>query len=120
MGMDTELFDKIPRWLASEEDDKHRFEQIRVVKKAFPAYPHDSSTCGHRVDPRIAPYLGHLGVMSMRDFTSILSDAGMTTDEANTLIEEAVEELRRPGSCSVMKIHCVYAVKKGVAGKMGI
>ncbi|KAG8718088.1 hypothetical protein FRC08_005975 [Ceratobasidium sp. 394] len=112
MGVDTQTFKRLPQWLASEPNGEAGFENIQVRTKVFPAYPHQNPVCGHKVDLRIAPYLEHLVVMSFRDFTSILCDAGMQVDEANALIEEAIGEFRRPGNCVLIKLPCMYAVKK--------
>jgi hypothetical protein len=54
--------------------------------------------------------------MSLRDLPSILCDVGMEAQEANRLVEEAVVEMRRPDNCAVMKLYCMYAVKKRVSG----
>ncbi|KAG8742999.1 hypothetical protein FRC12_015188 [Ceratobasidium sp. 428] len=112
MGADPQTFERLPSWLASEPNGEAGFENIKTMTKMFPAYPHHSTICGHKVDTRIAPYLEHLVVMSFRDFTSILCDAGMKTDEANALIEDAVREFRRPDNCAMMKLICMYAVKR--------
>ncbi|KAG9093496.1 hypothetical protein FRC06_011500 [Ceratobasidium sp. 370] len=113
MGADTQTFKRLPQWLSSEPNGEAGFENVRLMTKVFPAYPHQSAICGHKVDSRIAPYLEHLVVMSFRDFTSILCDAGMEVEETNALIEETIGEFRRPGNCALMKLPCMYAVKKG-------
>ncbi|KAG9125714.1 hypothetical protein FRC07_006481 [Ceratobasidium sp. 392] len=112
MGVDPRTFERLPGWLASEPNGEPGFENVQSVAKMFPVYPHESAICSHKVDPRIAPYLEHFTVMSFRDFTSILCDATMEDHEAETLIEGAIEEVRRPGNCGLMKLICMYAVKK--------
>ncbi|KAG8730356.1 hypothetical protein FRC12_020313, partial [Ceratobasidium sp. 428] len=113
MGADPQTFEHLPSWLASEPNGEAGFEHIKIMTKMFPAYPHHSAICGHKVDTRIAPYMEHLVAMTFRDFTSILCDAGMKTDEANALIEAAIREFRHPDNCALMKLICMYAVKRG-------
>ncbi|KAG8736782.1 hypothetical protein FRC10_008944 [Ceratobasidium sp. 414] len=112
MGLDPQTFEHLSHWLASEPNGTAGFENIQDMTKMFPLYPHESAICGHKVDPRIAPYLEHFALMSFRDTTSILLDAGMEASEANSLIEETIMELRSPGNCVLMKLPCVYAVKR--------
>ncbi|KAG9125715.1 hypothetical protein FRC07_006482 [Ceratobasidium sp. 392] len=112
MGVDTGTFERLPGWLASEPNGEAGFGNFQNHTKMFPLFPHQSPICGHNVDIRIAPYLEHLVTMSFRDFTSILCDTKMEDYEANALIEEAIEEIRRPDNCCLMKLVCMYAVKK--------
>jgi hypothetical protein len=66
----------------------------------------------HKINARIAPFLAHLSVMSTRDMFSILRDGGLENYEADGLVEAAVEELRRPECCALLKMYGVYAVKQ--------
>ncbi|KAG8679869.1 hypothetical protein FRC08_016685, partial [Ceratobasidium sp. 394] len=109
MGLDPQTFDQLGHWLAIEPNGTAGFENIRDVTKMFPLYPYESAICGHKVDSHIAPYLEHFVLMSFRDTASILLDTGMEINEANSLIEEAIRELRSPGNCVLMKLPCIYA-----------
>ncbi|KAG9093497.1 hypothetical protein FRC06_011501, partial [Ceratobasidium sp. 370] len=98
MGLDPQTFEHLGDWLASEPNGMAGFENIQDMSKMFPLYPPESAKCGYKVDPRIAPYLQHFSLTSLRDNTSVLVDAGMEVDEANSVIEEAIAELRSPGN----------------------
>ncbi|QRV82181.1 methyltransferase domain protein [Ceratobasidium sp. AG-Ba] len=110
MGVDVQTFEKLPSWLASEE----MFENIQDRTRMFPLYPHESDICGHKVDPRIAPYMDHFAVSSFREVTHILGEIGMSKEEARSLVEGAIDEFRAPGNCILFKLPCIYAFKKGV------
>ncbi|KAG9098054.1 hypothetical protein FS749_004824 [Ceratobasidium sp. UAMH 11750] len=117
-GIDPDTCDKLPRWLAPESDlwgtraGGGGFENIRTIIKAYPAYPHDGMPCALKPDPRLAPYIAHLSVLGTRDMYSILRDGGMEEEQAERLVEEMIEEMRRPECCALLKPYCVYAFKR--------
>ncbi|KAG9078673.1 hypothetical protein FRC06_008247, partial [Ceratobasidium sp. 370] len=100
-GIDPDTCDKLPQWLASDSDlwgtrAQGGFENIRSIIKTYPAYPHDGFPCSLKPDPRLAPYVAQLSVMATRDMFSILRDGGMEEEQAERLVEEMIEEMRRP------------------------
>ncbi|KAG8750582.1 hypothetical protein FRC12_012813, partial [Ceratobasidium sp. 428] len=118
IGIDPETCNKLPKWLAPESDiwdnnmdERRGFEQIQLVVRTHPAYPHPGSPCSNRLDGRIGPYLGYLTVMLVRDLFGVLKDKGMEEEEVKKLIEDMIDELKRHDKCALLKLSCVYATK---------
>ncbi|QRV82186.1 methyltransferase domain protein [Ceratobasidium sp. AG-Ba] len=114
-GMDPDLCEKLPYWLAPDSDlwegRGRGFRDITSTRKIYPAYVHDGHACSATVDASIAPFIGHLSTMSTRDMGSILVDGGMTEAEAEMMTEEMIEEMRRPECCAMLKVYIIHAVK---------
>lgn len=119
LGVDPDICEKLPLWLAPESSlwkdarQPRGFEEIYVIVKMCPVYPHDNHTCSAELDPRLKLLLEHHDVMCTRDSFGVLRDAGLTVEEANSLIEAAIEELKDPEKCSLLKLYSIYATKIG-------
>lgn len=118
LGVEPDMCEKLPVWLAPGSDmwkDPNRatgFEQIHTVIKSYPAYPHDGYPCSLKLDPGYTPLLAHFSVICTRDTFGLLRDTGLSTEEANSLVEGMIEELKDPEKCSLLKVYATYGTKR--------
>ncbi|QRV97630.1 methyltransferase domain protein [Ceratobasidium sp. AG-Ba] len=114
-GVDPDTCDKLPEWLAQGSDvwteGQGGFKEIESIIPSFPAYPHDGFSCMDSVEPKMVPYFRHIALMSGRDFIGLLKDLGMKSEEAEKLIEDTIEELKRHEGCAMFKGYCIHAIK---------
>lgn len=120
LGVEPDMCDKLPVWLApgsdvwqdSSSSSARGFDQIHRTIKTFTAYPHDNYPCSHKLDPRLTPLMAHHFVMCIRESFGLLRDAGLSANEANSIIEATIEELKDPAKCSLLKLYAVHALKR--------
>lgn len=119
LGVDPDLGETIPKWLSPDSDlwkDSNQpkgFERITTVLKTCPAYPHDGYSCSFKIDPRIGALYACQYVMSLRDSVGLLLDEGFSAEDGKELIEAAIDELKNPEKCTMLKVYTVYAAKRG-------
>ncbi|QRV82171.1 methyltransferase domain protein [Ceratobasidium sp. AG-Ba] len=115
LGIDPDTCEKVPQWLSPSSDVWDRgqkgFKDIQSVFRAYPAFPHEGLPCADHIDIKILPYLRHLTEVSMRDTCGLLQDSGLEEKEVRTLIDDAIEELKRHESCAMFKFYCIYGIK---------
>ncbi|CAE6376906.1 unnamed protein product [Rhizoctonia solani] len=120
LGGEPDICDKIPRWLAPDSslwshiksDESKGFERVETTTITYPSYPHQTYPCTSKLDSRIVPVLAHYATMTARDMFGILRDGGMTTENANGIIEASIEELKDPGKCTLSRFYGIQAVKR--------
>ncbi|GAB1522423.1 hypothetical protein RhiTH_005540 [Rhizoctonia solani] len=120
LGGEPDICDKIPRWLAPDSglwshinsDQSKGFERVEAITISYPSYPHGTYPCTSKLDSRIIPVLAHYATMTTRDMFGVLRDGGMTSDEANNIIEASIEELKDPRRCSLSRFYGIQAVKR--------
>lgn len=117
LGVDPDVCEKLPLWLTMDSGlwrgDARPFEQVHMIVKTYPVYPHDNHSCSSKIDPQLGPLLAHYSVICTRDMFGLLRDGGLGVEEANQLIEAVIEELKDPEKCSLLKLCTVYATKRG-------
>ncbi|KAF8608583.1 hypothetical protein BDV93DRAFT_541072 [Ceratobasidium sp. AG-I] len=110
---------KVHRWLSSDSElwkngsQPRGFERIYPTILMLPPHPHVGHPCTSRIAPHMVPLIGHFISVCTRDSAGLLCAAGLSAEEAKSLAEAMVEELKNPSKCPVLKLYCVYATKKG-------
>lgn len=59
----------------------------------------------------MASLMGHLFAVSVRESVGLLVDSGLSMEEATSLAEAMIDELKDPKGCALVKLHTVYGIK---------
>ncbi|QRV92914.1 methyltransferase domain protein [Ceratobasidium sp. AG-Ba] len=118
MGMEMDVLSKLPGWLTPGStlwnpavNKNMGFEQVRVIERTYPLYPHDGYPCMSLLEPHIAQFEQYLAVTATQDTFGVLRDSGMEEKDAEGLIERVIIEMKQHTYCSHTKKYRIHALK---------